>query len=95
MFTSEPTQSAKYFSTHRMVKMRANPAKAARIAEGTLVSSAGFSCFLVALLSQHVKLLSFSFHLPHVPVRISVFIGRQCGKRMTSSLEVVKMLINK
>lgn len=75
MFTSEPTQPAKHFSTPRMVKMRANTDKAARTAEGTLVSSANFACCLVALLPQHVKLLSFSFLLPHIPVRISVFIS--------------------
>jgi len=40
MFASEPTQPAKRFSTARMVKMSANPDKAARTAEGALVSSA-------------------------------------------------------
>lgn len=75
MFTSEPTQPAKHFSTPRMVKMRANSDKTARRAERTLVSSANSSCFLVAVLPQHVKLLSFSFLLPHVPVHINVFIA--------------------
>lgn len=37
MFTSETTQPAKHFLTPSMVKMRANPLKAARTAEGTLV----------------------------------------------------------
>lgn len=37
MFTSEPTQPAKQFLIPSMVKMRANPHKAARTAEGTLV----------------------------------------------------------
>lgn len=57
MFTLEPTRQAKHFSTPRMVKMRANPDKAVRTAEGTLVSSVNFSEFSV--LACHA--ISFSF----------------------------------
>lgn len=42
MVTPETAQPARYFPTHRVVKMRASSAIAARTAEGTLVSSADF-----------------------------------------------------
>lgn len=61
MFTLEPTQHAKHFSTPRMVKMRANPDKAARTTEGTLVSSVNFPEFSV--LSCHANYV-FLFSSP-------------------------------
>lgn len=61
MFTLEPTRQAKHFSTPRMVKMRANPDKAVRTAEGTLVSSVNFTEF--SMLACHVNFL-FLFSSP-------------------------------
>lgn len=73
MFTLEPTQQAKHFSTPRMVKMRANPDKAARTAEGTLVSSVNFSEFSV-LACQANFLFLFSSPCSH---RCAIAVGQR------------------
>lgn len=59
MFALEPTQQDKHFSTPRMVRMGANPVKAARTAEGTLVSSVNFSEFSVLACCANYLFLFF------------------------------------
>lgn len=69
MFTLEPIQQAKQFSTPRMVKMRANPDKAARTVEGTLVSSVNFSEFpVLACCANYLFLFSSPCSSSHMCV---------------------------